>query len=255
MTDADVDGSHIRTLLLTFFFRQMPELIENGYIYIAQPPLYKIKKGKQEQYLKDDEALEEFLTQSALEDSYLYVTEGAPGITGQALERLVQEFRGVMKTLKRLARLYPQELMEHFIYLPRLTVDNLADKAFMESWIQEFAARVAPTERSGQEFRVSLREDPERHLWLPEVESVTHGLSNYVTFNRDLFASNDYRTMAELGEKLQTLLEPGAYMQRGERKKPISSFKEALEWMMNETAGRIYRARSHMLACWKKWAC
>ncbi|GGE35217.1 DNA gyrase subunit B [Halopseudomonas oceani] len=238
MTDADVDGSHIRTLLLTFFFRQMPELIENGYIYIAQPPLYKIKKGKQEQYLKDDEALEEFLTQSALEDSYLYVTEGAPGITGQALERLVQEFRGVMKTLKRLARLYPQELMEHFIYLPRLTVDNLADKAFMESWIQEFAARVAPTERSGQEFRVSLREDPERHLWLPEVESVTHGLSNYVTFNRDLFASNDYRTMAELGEKLQTLLEPGAYMQRGERKKPISSFKEALEWMMNETARR-----------------
>ncbi|WP_341706747.1 DNA topoisomerase (ATP-hydrolyzing) subunit B [Halopseudomonas sp.] len=238
MTDADVDGSHIRTLLLTFFFRQMPELIENGYIYIAQPPLYKIKKGKQEQYLKDDEALEEFLTQSALEDSYLYVTEGAPGITGQALERLVQEFRGVMKTLKRLARLYPQELMEHFIYLPRLTVENLADKAFMESWIQGFSARVAPTERSGQEFRVSLREDPERHLWLPEVESITHGLSNYVTFNRDLFASNDYRTMAELGEKLQTLLEPGAYMQRGERKKPISTFKEALEWMMNETARR-----------------
>ena len=238
MTDADVDGAHIRTLLLTFFFRQMPELIENGYIYIAQPPLYKIKKGKQEQYLKDDEALEEYLTQSALEDSYLYVTEGAPGITGQALERLVQEFRSVMKTLKRLARLYPQELMEHFIYLPRLSVENLADKAFMETWIKGFAERVAPTERSGQEFRVSLREDPERHLWLPEVESITHGLSNYVTFNRDLFASNDYRTMAELGEKLQTLLEPGAYMQRGERKKPISNFKEALEWMMNETARR-----------------
>ena len=238
MTDADVDGSHIRTLLLTFFFRQMPELIENGYIYIAQPPLYKIKKGKQEQYLKDDEALEEYLTQSALEDSYLYVTEGALGITGQALERLVQEFRSVMKTLKRLARLYPQELMEHFIYLPRLSVENLADKAFMETWIKGFAERVAPTERSGQEFRVSLREDPERHLWLPEVESITHGLSNYVTFNRDLFASNDYRTMAELGEKLQTLLEPGAYMQRGERKKPISNFKEALEWMMNETARR-----------------
>ncbi|MAB40665.1 MAG: DNA topoisomerase (ATP-hydrolyzing) subunit B, partial [Pseudomonadales bacterium] len=139
MTDADVDGSHIRTLLLTFFFRQMPELIENGYIYIAQPPLYKIKKGKQEQYLKDDEALEEYLTQSALEDSYLYVTEGALGITGQALERLVQEFRSVMKTLKRLARLYPQELMEHFIYLPRLSVENLADKAFMETWIKGFA--------------------------------------------------------------------------------------------------------------------
>ena len=243
MTDADVDGSHIRTLLLTFFFRQMPELIENGYVYIAQPPLYKIKKGKQEQYLKDDEALEEYLTQSALEDSYLYVNEDAPGITGEALERIVQQFRAVMRTLKRLARLYPQELMEHFVYLPRLTVENLGDKVFMDEWIKGLATRVAATERSGQQYNVSLREDTERHLWLPEVESITHGLSSYITFNRDLFASNDYRSMAELGETLQSLLEPGAYMQRGEKKKPISTFKEALEWMMNETARRHYIQR------------
>ncbi|UJJ33181.1 DNA topoisomerase (ATP-hydrolyzing) subunit B [Halopseudomonas maritima] len=243
MTDADVDGSHIRTLLLTFFFRQMPELIENGYVYIAQPPLYKIKKGKQEQYLKDDEALEEYLTQSALEDSYLYVNEDAPGITGEALERIVQQFRAVMRTLKRLARLYPQELMEHFVYLPRLTVENLGDKAFMDEWIKGLATRVAATERSGQQYNVSLREDTERHLWLPEVESITHGMSSYITFNRDLFASNDYRSMAELGETLQSLLEPGAYMQRGEKKKPITTFKEALEWMMNETARRHYIQR------------
>ena len=243
MTDADVDGSHIRTLLLTFFFRQMPELIENGYVYIAQPPLYKIKKGKQEQYLKDDEALEEYLTQSALEDSYLYVNEDAPGITGEALERIVQQFRAVMRTLKRLARLYPQELMEHFVYLPRLTVENLGDKAFMDEWIKGLATRVAATERSGQQYNVSLREDTERHLWLPEVESITHGMSSYITFNRDLFASNDYRSMAELGETLQSLLEPGAYMQRGEKKKPISTFKEALDWMMNETARRHYIQR------------
>ncbi|HIQ53464.1 MAG TPA: DNA gyrase subunit B, partial [Pseudomonas pachastrellae] len=243
MTDADVDGSHIRTLLLTFFFRQMPELIENGYVYIAQPPLYKIKKGKQEQYLKDDEALEEYLTQSALEDSYLYVNEDAPGITGEALERIVQQFRAVMRTLKRLARLYPQELMEHFVYLPRLTVESLGDKAFMDEWIKGLDTRVAATERSGQQYNVSLREDTERHLWLPEVESITHGMSSYITFNRDLFASNDYRSMAELGETLQSLLEPGAYMQRGEKKKPISTFKEALEWMMNETARRHYIQR------------
>ena len=238
MTDADVDGSHIRTLLLTFFFRQMPELIENGYIYIAQPPLYKIKKGKQEQYLKDDDALEDFLIQSALEDSYLFVNEDAPGITGEALERIVQEFRAVMKTLKRLARLYPENMMEHFIYLPRLSVENLADQAFMADWIQGFAARLKEDERSGQEYKVSLREDTERRLWLPEVESISHGLSSYFTFNRDLFASNDYRTMAELGEKLQSLLEDGAYMQRGEKKRPVRTFKEALDWMMNETARR-----------------
>ncbi|UAW98417.1 DNA topoisomerase (ATP-hydrolyzing) subunit B [Halopseudomonas nanhaiensis] len=238
MTDADVDGSHIRTLLLTFFFRQMPELIEKGYIYIAQPPLYKIKKGKQEQYLKDDEALEEYLTQSALEDSYLFVNEDAPGITGEGLERIVQEYRSVMKTLKRLSRLYPQELMEHFIYLPRLSVDNLADKSFMDGWIARFEEVIKATETSGTHYAVSLREDRERHLWLPEVETVSHGLPSYHTFNRDLFASNDYRTMAELGEKLQSLLEEGAYMQRGEKKKPITHFKDGLDWMMNETARR-----------------
>ena len=164
----------------------MPELIEKGYIYIAQPPLYKIKKGKQEQYLKDDEALEDYLTQSALEDSYLFVNEDAPGITGEGLERIVQEYRSVMKTLKRLARLYPQELMEHFIYLPRLTVENLADKPFMDDWIGRFESMIKATERSGTYYAVSLREDRERHLWLPEVETVSHGLSSYHTFNLSL---------------------------------------------------------------------
>ncbi|CEA04706.1 DNA gyrase subunit B [Pseudomonas saudimassiliensis] len=238
MTDADVDGAHIRTLLLTFFFRQMPELIEKGYIYIAQPPLYKIKKGKQEQYLKDDEALEDYLTQSALEDSYLYVNEHAPGITGEGLERLVNEYRSVMSTLKRLGRLYPQELMEHLVYLPRLAQENLADEEFMRNWLISFEKMVKSGERSGQEYQVSLREDKERQLWLPEVEIISHGQTSYVTFNRDLFASNDYRSMADLGEKLQSLLEDGAYMQRGEKKKPIRFFKEGMDWMMNETARR-----------------
>ncbi|TBW10183.1 DNA topoisomerase (ATP-hydrolyzing) subunit B [Azotobacter chroococcum] len=238
MTDADVDGSHIRTLLLTFFFRQMPELIERGYVYIAQPPLYKVKKGKQEQYIKDDEAMEEYMTQSALEDASLHVNERAPGLAGPALERLVNDYRTVMKTLARLSRLYPQDITEHFVYLPRVGLELLGEQAAMQSWLEQFQTRLKASEKSGLTYRASLREDRERHLWLPEVEMVAHGLSSYVTFNRDFFASNDYRTVTALGEQLNSLLEDGAYVQRGERKKPVSSFKEALAWLMAESTKR-----------------
>ncbi|MUT73215.1 DNA topoisomerase (ATP-hydrolyzing) subunit B [Stutzerimonas frequens] len=238
MTDADVDGSHIRTLLLTFFFRQLPELIERGYVYIAQPPLYKVKRGKQEQYIKDDEAMEEYLTQSALEDASLHVNDDAPGLAGEALERLVNDYRTVMKTLQRLSRLYPLELTEHFIYLPRVTLEQLADHSAMQSWLEQYSARLKGGERSGLVYNLSLREDKERHLWLPEVEISSHGLASYITFNRDFFGSNDYRTVTALGEKLNSLLEEGAYVQRGERKKPVASFKEALDWLMNEGTRR-----------------
>ncbi|PAV47275.1 DNA topoisomerase (ATP-hydrolyzing) subunit B [Pseudomonas sp. HAR-UPW-AIA-41] len=238
MTDADVDGSHIRTLLLTFFFRQLPELIERGYIYIAQPPLYKVKKGKQEQYIKDDEAMDEYMTQSALEDASLHVNESAPGLSGAALERLVNDYRAVMRTLKRLSRLYPQDLTEHMVYLPRVSVEQLSDQSAMQTWLDGFNARLKNAERSGLNYNVSLREDRERHLWLPEVELVAHGLSNYITFNRDFFASNDYKTVTTLGEQLNNLLEDGAYVQRGERKKPVSTFKDALNWLMTESTKR-----------------
>ncbi|MBK4993040.1 DNA topoisomerase (ATP-hydrolyzing) subunit B [Pseudomonas sp. S37] len=238
MTDADVDGSHIRTLLLTFFFRQLPELVERGYIYIAQPPLYKVKKGKQEQYIKDDEAMEEYMTQSALEDASLHLDESAPAVSGVQLEALVNEFRSVMKTLKRLSRLYPEELTEHFIYLPEVTLDQLGDHAVMQSWLSKFQERLNNSQKSGLVYKASLREDKERNVWLPEVEVTSHGLASYVTFNRDFFGSNDYRTVVNIGSKLSSLLGEGAYVQRGERRKAIVEFKEGLDWLMNETTKR-----------------
>ena len=211
MTDADVDGSHIRT---------------------------KVKKGKQEQYIKDDEAMEEYMTQSALEDASLHVNENAPGLSGGALEKLVGEYRGVMKTLDRLSRVYPKDITEHFVYLPRIAVEQLADQAFMQNWLEGFAARLKTIEKSGQTYSASLREDRERHLWLPEVEVKSHGLASYTTFNRDFFASNDYKTVTALGDQLNNLLEEGAFVQRGERKKPVSTFKEALDWLMAESTKR-----------------
>ncbi|EKT4455182.1 DNA topoisomerase (ATP-hydrolyzing) subunit B [Pseudomonas putida] len=238
MTDADVDGSHIRTLLLTFFFRQLPELVERGYIYIAQPPLYKVKRGKQEQYIKDDEAMEEYMTQSALEDASLHLDESAPAVSGVQLEALVNEFRSVMKTLKRLSRLYPEELTEHFVYLPEVTLEQLGDHAVMQAWLAQFQARLNSNQKSGLAYNASLREDKERNVWLPEVEITSHGLASYITFNRDFFGSNDYRTVVNIGAKLSSLLGEGAYVQRGERRKAIVEFKEGLDWLMNETTKR-----------------
>ena len=238
MTDADVDGSHIRTLLLTFFFRQLPELVERGYIYIAQPPLYKVKKGKQEQYIKDDEAMEEYMTQSALEDASLHLDESAPAVSGVQLEALVNEFRNVMKTLKRLSRLYPQELTEHFIYLPEVTQEQLAKQVDMQAWLDKFQERLNSSQKSGLSYVTRLREDKERNIWLPEVEITSHGLASYVTFNREFFGSNDYRSVVVLGAKLGTLLGEGAYVQRGERRKAVTEFKEGLDWLMNESTKR-----------------
>ena len=236
MTDADVDGSHIRTLLLTFFFRQMRELIERGHVYIAQPPLYKISKGKFEQYLKDEGALTAFLTQSALEGSSLHVHADAPGISGEALEKLVYEYRGVMSTIDRLSRLYPSEILEEMIYLPSLRPEHLADQGHMQQWCDQLLARLSLDSRDGsQRYRITAKEDTERHLFLPQVEIIAHGLSTQYPFNHEFFESGEYRSILALGEKLVTLIEEGAYIKRGEKTQEVSSFDEALAWLMKES--------------------
>jgi DNA gyrase subunit B len=141
MTDADVDGSHIRTLLLTFFFRQMRELIDRGYVYIAQPPLYKIAKGKQQQYLKDDDALNQYLTQSALDGASLHVNREAPGIAGEALESLVGNYRRVMRIIERMSRIYPQRVLEELMHVPVLDVSALSDRARLDDWLAALTER------------------------------------------------------------------------------------------------------------------
>ncbi len=236
MTDADVDGSHIRTLLLTFFFRQMRELVERGHVYIAQPPLYKISKGKFEQYLKDEDALTAFLTQSALEGASLHVNADAPGITGEGLEKLVYEYRTVMDTIERLSRLYPHEILEQMVYLPSLSPEHLTDQGHIQQWCDQLLARLSLDTRDGsQRYLITVREDTERHLFLPQIEIIAHGLSHHYPFTHEFFQSGEYKAIMSLGEKLVTLIEEGAYIQRGEKSQPINSFDEGLEWLMKES--------------------
>lgn len=243
MTDADVDGSHIRTLLLTFFFRQMPELIERGYIYIAQPPLYKVKRGKQEQYLKDDTALDGYLTQSALENASLHVNENAPGIADHSLEELVKEFREVHALANRLSRVYPVDVLREMIYMPAITVDSLADQQVMQEWVTQLSARVEKLKLSGSTLAFRVLEDKEHNAWLPAVTITAHGIPTDYRWNADFFASTNYSKIVALGGKLQGLIEEGAFIQKGERKRDIGSFEEALEWLMSESTKRHYIQR------------
>ncbi|MBX2809098.1 MAG: DNA topoisomerase (ATP-hydrolyzing) subunit B [Cellvibrionaceae bacterium] len=237
MTDADVDGSHIRTLLLTFFFRQTRELIERGHVYIAQPPLYKISKGKQEQYLKDDQSLDEFLTNAALNDARLHTNADAPAITGTALETLVNDYRQVMATIERLSRLYPAKVLEQMIYQAPLSEDSLSNQTRVSAWCEALNKALSETRSSKQteQYLVVCKEDSERHIFLPCIDVTAHGLSHEYPIGRDFFISGEYQSMIALGKKLNGLIEEGATVRRGEKQQPIASFKAALEWLMAES--------------------
>jgi DNA gyrase subunit B len=235
MTDADVDGSHIRTLLLTFFFRQMPELIENGHIFIAQPPLYKIAKGKQEQYLKDEEAMSSFMTQSALDNASLHVNADAPGISGTALSELISEFRNVAALIERLSKLYPPEVLSELIEYDALTSAALSNQSLVDEWSAGLKAKLDIDMRSGaNRYEVVAVKDPERELWLPQVTITAHGLPTTYAFNQDFFSSNDYKAILALGNKLDGLLEDGAYIKRGEKLIDIDNIETAIDWLMKE---------------------
>lgn len=233
MTDADVDGSHIRTLLLTFFFRQMGVLVERGHIYIAQPPLYKVKKGKQEQYIKDDEKLEEYMIQIALQNAALFVTEGAPALSGAGLEGLVAEYHSVVATINRLSRVYPSLVLDRMMYLPQLGESDLKDQQLMTDWAGQLTIMLAQ-QPTPAEYVVTIVEDTERNIFLPKVVMTQHDIETEYPFSHDFFISSEYAAIKRLGEKLQGLVGEGAYVQRGERKQAVREFKDALDWLVSE---------------------
>ena len=237
MTDADVDGSHIRTLLLTFFFRQMRELVERGHVFIAQPPLYKISKGKQEQYLKDDEALTQYLTNAALESCVLHVNDTAPPVSGDQLESLVTEFRKGMGIVDKMSRIYPKEILEELIYLPSISRQMFTSEEETKLWCVELGKKLTAISESSKTHRyeVTVFHDQEKNLYLPQLLITAHGVPSVTRISVEFVESSDYQNLRKLGEKLDGLLDPSAFVAKGERKQPVSSFKEALEWIMTES--------------------
>ncbi|WP_151704852.1 DNA topoisomerase (ATP-hydrolyzing) subunit B [Nitrincola alkalilacustris] len=236
MTDADVDGSHIRTLLLTFFFRQMPVLIERGYIYIAQPPLYKVKKGKQEQYLKDEDALEQYLLQGALDGTSLYPGPDAPAISGEALEGLIGRYRHAQALIQRISRVYPASVLYQLFHLPQLSLTDLKSRETVQAWTTQLSEYLALNVASNSAwYECLLIEDREHSQYLPQIKFTQHGIDTFYTFDQEFIRSKDYAAISLLGEELQSLFDDGAYLQRGERKFMLTNLGEGIAWLLDQS--------------------
>ena len=234
MTDADVDGAHIRTLLLTFFYRQMPVLIERGHIYIAQPPLYKIKKGKQENYLKDDIELNTYLLRTALDGASLMVNAEAPPLSGMALEDLANKMVIVGAIQQRLGKRYEPSLLRNILYMPRVTDGLIADAMAWQGWITDLQARLNLDAGVSNHYELWVAEGDETHTAGITIEQWTHGIATRKHLPNDFFHSSDYNKIADLGEHLDGLLAGDAEVRRGEKSRSVDTFEQALAWLMEE---------------------
>ncbi len=241
MTDADVDGSHIRTLLLTFFYRQMHELIERGHIYIAQPPLYKIKKGKQEVYVKDDAELNSYLLSAALDGAALHVNADAPALSGTALESLVKEYMSVESIVRRLSNRYDEVILRCLSASPKVTPALAEDFDAFEAWTHKLSAALPKTSGdrassgSGGTYTAELeRAGGEGDTVRIVIRKVHHGVSHLRHMPREFFDGNEYRAIMDLAAKLQDLLGDGAFIERGDKRNPADQFSTAVDWLMAE---------------------
>ncbi|GHF90217.1 DNA topoisomerase (ATP-hydrolyzing) subunit B [Thalassotalea marina] len=243
MTDADVDGSHIRTLLLTFFYRQMPEIMERGHIYIAQPPLYKVKKGKQERYIKDDEALTEYLTTLALEGAEIHVNESAPAISDVALESLVKQYRNTMATIKRISHHVPEDILSKMVYGKVIHADDFKNKEHVDAWTASILELLESQDGNGSIYSAEVVEDVERHIFYPKFNIRQHGIDKVYNCGYEFANSKGFAEIIKLNEAINDLIEEGGFVKRGEKVKPVKSFEEALTWLMAESKRGQYIQR------------
>lgn len=233
MTDADVDGSHIRTLLLTFFFRQMPELIERGYIYIAQPPLFKVKKNKQERYVKDEKALEDLLIESALEGAVLTDYTGH-ALQGATLGSLIKEYYAMLHLIERAAKRYPSAFLHALMYAPSVDEHQLVQQETMTGILREIESKLNGSSMDGTFYELTTIEDPERGYWLPEVKITSHGVTHTYLINKDLFHSNDYKKLIDFGSRMNRMFQKEAIVERDGKKQPVADFAQAVTWLVAE---------------------
>jgi DNA gyrase subunit B len=234
MTDADVDGSHIRTLLLTFFYRQMKVLVERGYIYIAQPPLYKVKKGKQERYVKDDKELNAYLLQLAVEGAHLHLDDDLPALTDLALENLARQYIVVKAIFERLAKTIPSEIIEELIELPAIKEETLSDSTELNVWGESLVSRLNEKSGASLSYEVSVSSDDNSNQLGFTVTKKMHGIYTKYKLSAEFFNGVDYTAIAKFVEQSVDLLTERSFVSRGERKQSVQKFSEVYNWLIKE---------------------
>jgi len=229
MTDADVDGAHIRTLLLTFFYRQMPELVERGHIYIAQPPLFKVKQGKHEQYLKDEQELDQYLLESAIKEATLLTKKGGSNLTGEALGEIARQMVLTEAVIRRIAPHYDEAVLRAILHVGAI---DLTSEAKAEKVAQAIRERLINKSTEKSEVIVSL--DEETKSYKLAVNKFVHGNLESCVIDALFLSSGDYQQLLKTSQMLDGLVGEGAMIQRGEKSESISNFKEALDWLLGE---------------------
>ena len=229
MTDADVDGSHIRTLLLTFFYRQMPELIERGHVYIAQPPLYKVKQGKKERYVKDDNELKAYMLSLALDGAELFIHEEKPPMVGDTLGKMATEYVLAEAVIERMSQVIDSHIMHALLRQPDVDLSS-------EQTANDSAAKLATRVKDVQ---IVAEFDQIHERFRLKIMRMSHGniLTSYL--DNDFLESADYAQIQKTAQLFQGLFGQGAYIQRGERKQAVHEFKPALEWLLEEVKKSI----------------
>jgi len=230
MTDADVDGSHIRTLLLTFFYRQMPELIENGNIYIAQPPLYKVKKGKQEHYVKDDNELNSYLLQLSLQKSSLIISQSTPAIVGMALETLAKEHLQIESMIARLSSRYDELVLNELLVLPELLIDT--KQSDIQAWLTKLEEALNKIESSPTIYSLSLDYDDDK--WTIVCSTVSHGVEKTFELTSLFFKSAEYKKLVHFGTTVSGLFNEESKLVITDKEHSVSSFKDVFGLLMKE---------------------
>jgi len=231
MTDADVDGAHIRTLLLTFFFRQMHALVEKGHVYIAQPPLFKVKQGKDERYLKDEEELEQYLIESALNDASLVTKEKGDVLDDESLRNIAKEMLITESIIRRLSSRYDESLLRAIHHIGDINLDS---EESTKNYLDQLK-----TYMNQDNINFELKHDDENNKYSIEINQFVHGNLNTSNIDSEFLLSGEYKQIIKTSLLIKGLIGSGATISRGEKSKQIESFKEAIDWMIQEAKNTL----------------